>query len=60
MEAGNDLLMSTFIDDRVHQTLCVTPAMQSEISDRVWSIEEMSAPLPETQLSMNRIERALI
>src|SRR6184192_4200226 len=26
---------------RIHQTLCVTPAMEAGISDHVWSLEEM-------------------
>jgi hypothetical protein len=25
---------------RVHQTLCVTPAMEAGIADHVWTIEE--------------------
>jgi IS1 family transposase len=31
---------------RVHQTLRVTPAMESGLSDHVWSIEEMCSLLP--------------
>ena len=30
---------------RVHQTLCVTPAMQAKIADHVWEIEELVALL---------------
>ena len=26
---------------RVHQTLCVTPAMEAGIADHVWSVEEI-------------------
>lgn len=26
---------------RVHKTLCVTPAMEAGLSDRVWSVEEL-------------------
>ena len=26
---------------RVHQTLCVTPAMEAGITDRIWSIREL-------------------
>ena len=26
---------------RVHQTLCVTPAMEAGIADHVWAIEEI-------------------
>lgn len=32
---------------RVHQTLRVTPAMESGLTDHVWSIEEMVALLPD-------------
>ena len=28
---------------RIHKTLRVTPAMQAGISDRVWTLEEISA-----------------
>ena len=28
---------------RVHQTLCVTPAMEAGVSDHVWSIDEIVA-----------------
>jgi len=34
---------------RVHQTLRVTPAMESGVSDHVWSIEEMCGLLPEQE-----------
>ena len=30
---------------RVHQALCVTPAMEAGIADHVWSIEEIVALL---------------
>jgi hypothetical protein len=30
---------------RVHQTLRVTPAMQTGVSDHVWSVEEIVALL---------------
>jgi hypothetical protein len=30
---------------RIHQTLRVTPAMEAEISDHVWSLEEVIALL---------------
>lgn len=30
---------------RVHQTLRVTPAMEAEIADHVWEIEELVALL---------------
>jgi hypothetical protein len=32
---------------RIHKTLRVTPAMEAGVSDRVWSIEEIAALLPE-------------
>src|SRR5437660_10812198 len=31
---------------RIHQTLCVTPAMEAGITDHVWSLEEICALLP--------------
>jgi hypothetical protein len=50
---------------RVHQTLRVTPAMESGISDHVWSIEELCALLPKPLLpkpmsSATSIDAALI
>jgi hypothetical protein len=30
---------------RIHQTLCVTPAMQAGIADHVWSVEEIAGLL---------------
>jgi hypothetical protein len=45
---------------RVHSTLRVTPAMESGLSDHVWSIEEMCALLPKAVSSASRIDRALI
>jgi hypothetical protein len=30
---------------RVHQTLCVTPALEAGIADHVWAIEEIVALL---------------
>jgi hypothetical protein len=36
MESG-----PAFADLHVHQNLCVTPAMEAGISDRVWGIEEL-------------------
>lgn len=32
---------------RIHQTLKITPAMAAEISDHVWSLEEIAALIPE-------------
>lgn len=34
---------------RVHQTLRVTPAMESKLTDHVWSVEELVALMPESQ-----------
>jgi IS1 family transposase len=31
---------------RIHQTLCVTPAMEAKVSDHVWGIEEIVALVP--------------
>jgi hypothetical protein len=44
----------------VHSTLRVTPAMESGISDHVWSIEEMCALLPEMASATKRIDKGLI
>jgi hypothetical protein len=30
---------------RVHQTLCVTPAMEAKVTDHVWTLEEVVALL---------------
>jgi hypothetical protein len=45
---------------RVHSTLRVTPAMESGISDHVWTIEELCGLLPETASATKRIDKALI
>ena len=45
---------------RVHSTLRVTPAMESGISDHVWTIEELSGLLPETASATKRIDKGLI
>lgn len=44
---------------RVHSTLRVTPAMESGITNHVWSIEELCSLLPETVSSTRRIDRSL-
>jgi hypothetical protein len=55
-----------FCDDGSHaetpsrEALRVTPAMESGLSDHVWSIEEMCALLPKAVSSASRIDRALI
>ena len=38
---------------RIHQTLCVTPAMEAGITDHVWSLEEMVALLDTKLKPMN-------
>jgi len=45
---------------RVHQTLRVTPAMESGLSNHVWSIEELCALLPKPVASKSKIESELI
>jgi len=45
---------------RVHKTLRVTPAMESGISDHVWSIEELCALLPKPVVRASTIERDLL
>lgn len=45
---------------RVHQTLRVTPAMESELSNHVWSIEEMCTLLPQAESAANRIDKELL
>jgi hypothetical protein len=32
---------------RIHQTLSVTPAMTAKVTDRLWEIQNMFAPLPQ-------------
>ena len=45
---------------RVHQTLRVTPAMDSGLSDHVWSIEELCALLPGSRHTGRGIEKAMV
>jgi IS1 family transposase len=45
---------------RIHQTLRVTPAMESKLTDRVWGIEELIALLPETKVKSSQIEKDMI
>ncbi len=45
---------------RVHQTLRVTPAMESGLSDHVWSIDELCALLPKPTVSASQIEKRLL
>jgi IS1 family transposase len=45
---------------RVHQTLRVTPAVESGLSDHVWSVEELCNLLPETASPIARIDKELV
>jgi IS1 family transposase len=45
---------------RVHATLRVTPAMESGLSNHVWSIEELCGLLPEMRSAAKRIDKRLI
>src|SRR5271157_5273841 len=45
---------------RIHSTLRVTPAMESGISDHVWTIEELCGLLPEMASAAKRIDKGLI
>jgi hypothetical protein len=45
---------------RVHTTLRVTPAMESELSDHVWTIEELCGLLPERISTTRQAEKNLI
>jgi IS1 family transposase len=45
---------------RVHQTLRVTPAMESGLSDHVWTIEEMCSLLPKLPSAITLVDKALL
>jgi len=45
---------------RVHETLRVTPAMESRLSDHVWSIEEICLLLPQAPSAAKRIDKGLM
>lgn|SRR5271157_847370 len=45
---------------RVHQTLRVTPAMESGIADHVWSIQEMCSLLPTESSPTKAIDRTMV
>jgi hypothetical protein len=47
-------------DFRVHQTLRVTPAMEAQLSDHVWTIEELCWMLPARVSSRRQMEKNLI
>lgn len=44
----------------VHSTLRVTPAMESKVTDHVWSLDEMCALLPQAPSAAKRIDKELI
>jgi hypothetical protein len=43
-----------------HQTLRVTPAMESGVSTHVWSLEELCALLPKAPSSTTQVDKMLI
>jgi hypothetical protein len=45
---------------RIHQTLRVTPAMESGISNHVWTIEELCELLPQPVSSTRAAEKNLV
>jgi hypothetical protein len=45
---------------RVHSTLRVTPAMESGLSDHVWTIEELCGLLPQPISSTREAEKNLL
>jgi IS1 family transposase len=45
---------------RVHQTLRVTPAMEAQISNHVWTIEELCELLPKPVSSTREAENSLV
>jgi hypothetical protein len=45
---------------RVHSSLRVTPAMESGLSNHVWTIEELCGLLPETASATKRINKELL
>jgi IS1 family transposase len=45
---------------RIHETLRVTPAMESGLSDHVWSIHELCALLPKPVAAKSTVEQEMI
>lgn len=45
---------------RIHQTLKVTPAMESGLADHVWTFEELLALLPKPTVPASQIEKNLL
>lgn len=44
---------------RVHQTLRVTPAMESGLADHIWSVDDLIALLPKPVVGPSRIDQEL-
>jgi len=44
---------------RVHKTLRVTPAMEAGLTDHIWTLEELSSLIPESN-PIQRIDKELI
>lgn len=45
---------------KVHKTLKVTPAMEADLTDHVWSLEELCALLPKPVAAESNIERDML
>src|SRR6266704_4585289 len=45
---------------RIHQTHRVTPAMEAQLTDRAWTIDELIALLPKPNVSASKIETNLM
>ena len=45
---------------RVHQTLRVTPAMESGLANHLWTIEELCGLLPKPASSSRQVENNLV
>ena len=44
---------------RIHQSLRVTPAMESGLADHVWSVEDLVALIPKPIVSPSQIDNQL-
>lgn len=45
---------------RVHRTLRVAPVMEAGLADRLWTVEELVALLPETTLAKSTKDRDVL
>ncbi len=45
---------------RVHQTLRVTPVIEAELADHIWTVEELTALLPEPTVAKSTKDRDLL